>query len=239
MIGDMQMREVKTWKSWIQELAVLGLTYIVFFALIVNSTFFGTGYFTIFLVAGALLLGTGYFVFLGLSIIIKVNKLYSTILACTLIAVIAVAYVGTVILTSPKWKLRLETNKPTYDLGENVVITATLENQGYFSQSFSSAIANPVQVSVNFKYGSGNSLFDSYSVWYSPTQWNESTFTVPASQTLTRTFVWNQTNTVWPKAWNTTYTEGRYFVYAFVPINGEGSENSLAEASLFINVTGT
>lgn len=233
------MRGGRTWKSWLQELAVLGFVYFVFFALIANSTFSGTGYFTVFLVAGVLLLGTGYLVFLGLSISIKVNKLYSTILACTLIAVIAVAYVGTSILTSPKWKLILETNKPTYDLGEDVLINVTLENQGYFSQSFSSALANPVLVSVNFKYGSGNSLFDSYSVWYSPHQWNESTFTVPAGQALTRTFVWNQTNTVWPKAWNTTYVEGRYFVYAFIPINGEYFESSLAKASLYINVTVT
>jgi len=235
------MRGGRTWKSWLQELAVLGFVYSVFFALIVNSTFFGTGYFTVFLVAGVLLLGTGYLVFLGLSIGIRVNKLYSTILACTLIAVIAVAYVGTSILTSPKWKLILETNKPTYDLGENVLITVALENQGYFSQSFSSALANPVLVSVNFEYGSGNSLSaaNSYSVWYSPRQWNESTFAIPAGQALTRTFVWNQTNTVWPKAWNTTYMEGTYFVYAFIPINGEYFESSLAEASLYINVTGT
>lgn len=230
------MTERKTWKSWLQDLIILAFIYSVFFAVVINSGLLASGYFTVYLAVGALLLGIGYLLFLGLSI--KVDKIYSMILASVLIVVIAVSAYAALIITSPRWTFRLATDKPIYNLGEDVVITATMENQGYFSQSFTAAVADPVMVWVGFQ---AYTQVAPYTVWYPPFQKNESTFTVPQGQALTRTCVWNQTNTINPTLWNTTYKAGRYFIEAFIPLNPEylsERHHWLVEASLYINVTG-
>jgi len=149
-------------------------------------------------------------------------------------------YIGDVIM-APSWSFELTTDKPVYGLGENVQITVTLKNKGYVSHSFTAAIDSPVIVLVEYVSPSNPSVM--HSVWYTPYEENETTFTLSPNQLLTRTYMWNQTNTQNPAAWNTTYNAGTYYIEAFIPKEKDSSitisSNALFRASVYINVTET
>lgn len=155
-------------------------------------------------------------------------------------AVLITLYVANVIMT-PSWSFEITTDKPVYNLGENVQITVTLKNKGYVSHSFTAAVDNPVLVSIEYVNPSNPTV--KYQVWYTPYQESETTFTVSPNQPLTRTCTWNQTDIQGWQFWNTTYKAGTYCIEAFIPKKEEGfpseSEHALFLAWVYINVTAT
>lgn len=140
------------------------------------------------------------------------KKLLLLTLGVILTAAIVTQTVWTI--TTPSWSFSVATDKPTYSLGENVTITATLKNTGYISHSFKSKVSEPVLLLISQWWGYG----DQISVWWTPFSTPEITeFSLSPGQVLQRSFTWNQTNIANPGFWNQTYMPGTYSVVAFIP----------------------
>lgn len=150
-----------------------------------------------------------------------------------LVIVIAVIFVIWIVVV-PHWTFVLTTDKFSYRLGEEVQINVSLANHGFIAHSFTSPIANPVVVAVYEL-----SEISDTNVWYSPPFGNETTYVISAGQALVRAFIWNQTNTVNPAFWNTTYKAGEYLVDAFIPQSPELNGPRIFSAKLYITVTAT
>jgi uncharacterized protein (DUF58 family) len=230
---------------WLLETVILVVIEFVFLAVMANSfpITSNTGFY---MIEGTLLLIVGYLLYLFVGL--KFNQAISVVIACLLITLIAVTpFIVSAIIT-PKWSFRLTTDKPSYSLGENVTITATLENTGYFTQSFTSIYPEPIQTIVTEK-GEPWDIRDFLTVWVSTSGKSNTTITVPTGHTVTATYIWDQKNTYTPDAWDSTYEAGRYLVEAYVTAFGspqsflQSSERFnesypvLAYSSLYINVT--
>lgn len=116
---------------------------------------------------------------------------------------------------TPKWSFSVTTDKSTYALGEDVRITASLQNLGFITHSFESALRNPVMVSV--EYQPTENPTSTIQVWYSPYHWEITQLSIAPNQSLERHFIWNQTNTANPWFWNASYMPGTYQLVAFIP----------------------
>jgi hypothetical protein len=156
------------------------------------------------------------------------------LIALTVIAVGLTVPSSVWTVTTPNWAFSVTTDKSTYELGEPVQIKVTLENLGFITHSFTSAVSDPVAVQV---------LSEPHSeVWYSSPFPIVTEFTISPRQSLERTFTWNQTNTSNPELWNQTYMPGTYAIKAFIP--NPHSElvwdyDALFRAQTNINVTST
>jgi hypothetical protein len=108
-------------------------------------------------------------------------------------------------IVAPRWSFSVSTDKPVYKLGEDVQITASLENLGFISHSFASATSDPVVISIETR--------GLRQVWYSPYHLRKTEFTLAPHQTLIRTFTWNQTNIHFPAE---GIEPGDYYIRAFI-----------------------
>jgi hypothetical protein len=155
------------------------------------------------------------------------------------VAIIAIILVDSaVVIGSSKWAFTITTDKPTYKLGEDVQIIVRLENRGFLTQGFDPRVCAPIIVSV--EYESPYNPTVTTQVWYSP--YNEDLrchFSIRPGQHIERDFLWNQTNTANPWSWNTTYKEGTFQIWAFIPRPGPFHlrTNPLFETWTIINVT--
>jgi len=111
-------------------------------------------------------------------------------------------------VVAPNWAFSVTTDKRTYELGEPVQITVTLENLGFVDHSFTSADSNPVVVQI---------LWGTWEVWYSHPFHLVTDFTVAPHRSLERTFTWNQTNTSNPQIWDQTYRPGTFVIRGWIP----------------------
>lgn len=120
------------------------------------------------------------------------------------------------VIGTPKWSFTVSTDKSIYALTEDVHITVTLTNLGYIPHSFSSIADPPVIVEVlNTYYIAGNPE-PAIQMWYTAAlNKNQTTLTIPPGQSLTRTFVRNQT-VIYPES-SLRVTPGTYVVDTFVP----------------------
>lgn len=120
------------------------------------------------------------------------------------------------VIGTPKWSFTVSTDKSIYPLTEDVHITVTLTNLGYIPHSFSSIVGPPVIVEVWNTYYIADSPEEGLEMWYTvPLNQSQTTLTIPPEQSLTRTFVWNQT-VIYPES-SVRVTPGTYVVDAFVP----------------------
>ncbi len=165
------------------------------------------------------------------------KKLLLLTLGVMLTAAIVTQTVWTIM--TPSWSFSVTTDKPTYSLGENVKITATLKNTGFISHSFKSKVSDPVLVLISQRRQWGSEI----SVWWTPF-WNEeiTEFSLSPGQALQRSFTWNQTNIANPGFWNQTYMPGTYRVVAFIPDANADSVIPIYSYDLFyastnINIT--
>lgn len=135
---------------------------------------------------------------------LSVKKVLILTFAIMVIAATVTHSVWTVV--TPRWSFSVSTDKSTYSLGENVKITASLENLGFITHSFKSSIRDPVVVSITKAYSTSQ-------VWFSPFHFEETEFTIPTHQSLERTFIWNQTNIQHPEE---EIEPGTYIISAFI-----------------------
>jgi hypothetical protein len=146
------------------------------------------------------------------------------------------------VIGTPKWSFTVSTDKSIYALTEDIHITVTLTNLGYIPHSFPSIVDPPVIVDVrNTYYIAGNPEPD-IQMWYTAIlNLSQTTLTIPPGQSLTRTFVWNQT-VIYPES-SLGVTPGTYVVDAFVP--DPRVYPSLSSylppfwATIYINITAT
>lgn len=136
-------------------------------------------------------------------------------------------------VVTPNWSFSVTTDKSTYELGEPVQIRVTLENLGFITHSFTSAVSDPVVVQI---------LWERYhEVWYSNPFHIVTEFTVTPHQSFERTFTWNQTNTSNPGLWNQTFMPGTYIIKALIP-NSQSElieDDPLFRTQTSINITST
>lgn len=143
-------------------------------------------------------------------------------------------------IVTPSWSFSVSTDKPTYRLGEHVIITASLRNTGFITHSFKSASSSPVVIGVEYRGILGYPM--GYQVYFSSINESVTEFSLGPSETLERSFSWNQTNTVIPQFWNyQTYMPGIYSVSALIPKDNAGpiGFDNLFLAGTTINVTST
>jgi len=164
---------------------------------------------------------------------LQASKKKIILLALSVIAIgLTIPYSVWTVIT-PNWAFSVTTDKSTYELGEPVQIIVTLENLGFITHSFTSAVSDPVAVQILREPSS--------EVWYSHPFHIVTDFTIAPHQSLERTFTWNQTNTSNPGLWNQTYIPGTYFIEAFIP--NPQSEligyDPLFRARANINITST
>ncbi len=149
---------------------------------------------------------------------------------------------------TPNWTFTLTTDRFAYELGEPVQINVTLENHGSVGHWFISCSSNPVIVKImrgeparldwnRIKY-SNTVIFASMI----PTHDRITKFMIPASQSLRRTFIWNQTNNIDPDP----IEPDTYTIHAYIPLSlrvGSRwigySEESTFTAEKIINITST
>jgi len=132
-------------------------------------------------------------------------------------------------IITPRWSFSVTTDKNTYRLGENVTITVTLENHGLITHSFKSSISDPVVVRIRTSW---------YHIWYTPSHYNITEFTISPNQPLERTFVWNQTNIYHPEKEN---EPNKYYVHAHIPSSFAKPpfDYPIFQAGTSINITST
>jgi len=135
---------------------------------------------------------------------LSVKKVLLLTFAVIVVAATTTHSVWTVI--TPRWSFSISTGKSTYTVGENVRITASLENLGFITHSFKSSIKDPVVISITKAYSTRQ-------VWFSPFYFEETEFTIPPHQSLERTFIWNQTNINHPEE---KIEPGTYYISAFI-----------------------
>jgi len=117
---------------------------------------------------------------------------------------------ATWVVTTPKWAFSVSTDKSTYELGENVNITVIIRNLGFITHSFKSRVSDLVVVSIDYQHISSAMI----QVWYNPFHYNVTEFSVMPSQSLERSFIWNQSNIHLEEE---EAEPGKYYIYAFVP----------------------
>jgi len=167
------------------------------------------------------------------------KKLLLRIAVISMIFVVIAYFVWFVL--PPRWVFSITTDKSTYLLGENVIITVRLQNLGYITHSFITCVSDPVIVSVEYQPGVNPTVTSQ--VWYNRFHKNITEFSLGPNDSLERIFAWNQTNTQNPWVWNQTYMPGTYHIQAFIPeaddeiISGWG--RNLFDAYTTINVTST
>jgi hypothetical protein len=130
---------------------------------------------------------------------------FGGVLIIILVLVVSVTLSFFFVLLTPRWSFTVATSKAVYAIGEDVEITVTLKNMGYLSRSIASAFTHPVIVWVKEEGGA--------QAWYAPSsvQANQTTFTLAAGQSLTRTFVWNGSY------YDDLRLPGNYSVHAAIP----------------------
>lgn len=116
------------------------------------------------------------------------------------------------IVMTPNWSFTVTTDKSTYELGEKVQITVSLENSGFIAHSFTSSISDPIVVSISYVYPENPTI--KTQVWFSPYHFNKTEFTLYPHQSLERKFVWNQTNIHNPEK---GIEPGTYLIKAIIP----------------------
>jgi len=122
-------------------------------------------------------------------------------------------------IVTPKWSFSVSTDKSTYRLGENVQITVSLENIGFITHSFESAISEPVLISIQVVHTTG-STWDVDEVWFGPYPFHSTRteFVIPSGQSLVRTFIWNQTITnISYLSYRREIEPGEYRIEAVIP----------------------
>jgi len=135
---------------------------------------------------------------------LSVKKVLILTLTIMVIAATVTHSVWTVV--TPRWSFSVSTDKSTYSPGENVKITASLENLGFITHSFKSSIRELVVITIT-RWGY------SRQVWFSPFHFEEREFTISPHQSLERTFIWNQTNIHHPEE---KIESGTYIISAFI-----------------------
>ncbi len=125
----------------------------------------------------------------------KSKRLLVLTLGVVLVSALFANLVWTV--AGPSWSFSVSTDKSTYRLGELVTITASLRNEGLISHYFISVVSDPVLFRILGPDGND---------WHGPYHENTTTFSLSASQTLERTFTWNQ-----------SYVPGTYRIRASIP----------------------
>lgn len=190
------------------------------------------------LVTGAIIALVGWHVGQETSPEERRTTIRKTLIGSVLIVTVALAAYGTWVVVTPKWAFKVTTDKSSYALGENVIITVTLENLGYIPHSITSSITNAIYVSIT--------EWPYWPVWYSTYEVNKTTFTVAPGHPLTRTIVWNQTNTENPSLWtNRTCNPGTYSIDAWIPDLRDGNAVDpimaypLFGGGILINITAT
>lgn len=152
----------------------------------------------------------------------KKKKIFLSVFLAAILVIAAVILAWTF---SYHWSFSVITNKPSYELGEDVYITVVLENVGYVPLSFKSVATNPVVVNI----------LDvrERSVGFFPTNHNYSgiQFTIPPHQSLERTFVWNQAH----RDSGEQAEPGKYIILAY--IYGESWNLGLFQTCLAVNIT--
>jgi len=163
----------------------------------------------------------------------------TSLLTSSIMIIAAIVTQSTWTIVTPNWSFTVSTDKSSYMLGEDVNITAVLKNTGFITHSFKSKVSEPVLIIVFQLLGPGGTV--PVSVWWnSPWEENISEFLIMPSQSLGRSFSWNQTNISNPWFWNQTYMPSTYRITAFIPnAQGEVISDSYAlfSASTRINVT--
>jgi len=160
---------------------------------------------------------------------LSVKKVLLLTFAVIVVAATTTHSVWTII--TPRWSFSLSTDKSTYAIGENVRITASLENLGFITHSFKSSIREPVVIMIT-RWGY------SRQVWFSPFHFEETEFTIPSHQSLERTFIWNQTNIHHPEE---KIEPGRYYIRAWIEsvTSDVPSWDPILSAGIMINITTT
>lgn len=133
-------------------------------------------------------------------------------------------------IVTPSWSFSVSTDKPTYGLGEEVNITASLKNTGFITHSFKSLVIDPVIIDIEYEYPT-NPTITSY-VWYNPIHQSITEFSIEPSKSLERIFIWNQTNAYYPEK---KIEPGSYRIVAFIP--SDDPDKGIGGNYLF--VTGT
>lgn len=128
-------------------------------------------------------------------------------------------------LVTPRWSFSISTDKSTYRLGENVTITACLENIGFIAHSFESRWSDPITVAA---CPQGRDA-----IWYSPHHVENTHFSIGPNQILKKTFIWNQTDTYHPER---EIRLGQYRIAAWIR---DTNDNTLFSANTYINITST
>jgi len=158
-----------------------------------------------YIIAGSLVFAFALHFLIGKSKL-SVKKVLLLTFAVIVVAATTTHSVWTII--TPRWSFSLSTDKSTYAIGENVRITASLENRGFITHSFKSSIREPFAIMI-IRWGY------SRQVWFSPALLvpEETEFTIPSHQSLERTFIWNQTNIHHPEE---KIEPGRYYIRAWI-----------------------
>ena len=144
---------------------------------------------------------------------LAMKKILLLTVSITIVAIAATNFAW--VVTTPKWSFSVTTDKSSYEIGEDVKITVSLKNIGFITHSFESALKDPVMVSV--EYQPTENPTSTIQVWYTPYHLETTQFSLAPSYSLERHFIWNQTNTVNPWLWNTSYMPGTYQLVAFIP----------------------
>ena len=160
----------------------------------------------------------------------------SVLLVCGLLIMSTIIAHSIWVVVTPNWHFSVSTDKPSYKLGENVKISASLRNMGFITHSFKSEISNPVLISIEYWYYELNPTV-TYQVWYSFVDWNSVEFSIGPSQSLDRDFVWNQTKIINIQFGGEEIEPGTYLVIASIPEVGGLLIDDLFHAWTSINIT--
>mgnify|MGYP000371381594 CR=1 FL=1 len=160
---------------------------------------------------------------------LQVSKRKIILLALSVVVIgLTVPYSVWAVIT-PNWAFSVTTDKSTYELGEPVQIKVTLKNLGFIEHSLTSGFKDLVIVSIS------NREFQN--IWYNGRHiydWIDTQFTVPAHQSLEKTFIWNQTNINFPEK---EIEPGTYWIEASIP--DSDAPTPLFYAYTTINITST
>ncbi len=144
----------------------------------------------------------------------KLSKKKFLLLVSIVMVISAAVTHSTWVIVTPRWVFSVTTDKSTYELGENMQITVTLQNLGFIAHSFRSSLSDPVWISVEYKRPGTIPT----QVWYSHYHENITEFSIKPKESLERTFVWNQTHEVNLGIWNGEEIKpGTYRVVARIP----------------------
>jgi hypothetical protein len=166
---------------------------------------------------------------------VRTRKVLLGLILLVIVALTSYAALFVLSLTRANWVFVLATDESSYSLGQEVLITVTLENHGFVSHSITSPTSDPVVVA----YTISPVDLSERMVWSNPYSFEETTFSVSPGQALVRTYVWNQTNSAQPWLWNATYEAGTYLIEATIWGSFGPTASRLFNADVYINVTAT